>query len=137
MKHLGLAAPEQHQYLHHHVHFTSDHLSRMTDEQLDRAEAAYTVIVALEQEVAAAEAQRASFGTRPTEQPRYSSHAARPTERHMMPAGLVAQAGGFGNPILNTPSSTMSTSRLTLCRHVRHTADEHRGALGQTDQAQD
>ena len=36
----------------------------LTDEQLDRAEAAYTVIVALEQEVAAAEAQRASFGAR-------------------------------------------------------------------------
>ena len=54
MKHLGLAAPEQHQYLHHHVHFTPDHLSRMTDEQLDRAEAAYTVIVTLEQKVAAA-----------------------------------------------------------------------------------
>ena len=36
----------------------------MTDEQLDRAKAAYTVIVALEQEVAADEAQRASFGAR-------------------------------------------------------------------------
>ena len=60
MKHLGLAAPEQHQ----HVHFTPEQLSRMTDDQLDRAEAAYTVIVALEQEVAAAEAQRASFGAR-------------------------------------------------------------------------
>ena len=36
----------------------------MTDEQLDRAEAAYTEIVALEQEVAAAEAPRASFGAR-------------------------------------------------------------------------
>ena len=40
----------------------------MTDEQLDRAKAAYTVIVALEQEVAADEAQRMSFGARPTEQ---------------------------------------------------------------------
>ena len=55
MKHLGLAAPEQHQHLHHHVHFTPDQLSRMTDEQFDRAEAAYIEIVALEQEVAAAE----------------------------------------------------------------------------------
>ena len=36
----------------------------MTDEQLDRTEAAYAEIVALEQEVAAAEAQRASFGAR-------------------------------------------------------------------------
>ena len=55
MKHLGLAAPEQHQHLHHHVYFTPDQLSRMTDEQSDRAEAAYIEIVALEQEVAAAE----------------------------------------------------------------------------------
>ena len=38
-----------------------EQLSRMTDERLDRAEAAYTVIVALEQKVAATEAQRASF----------------------------------------------------------------------------
>ena len=60
MKHLGLAAPEQRQHLHQHVHFTPEQLSRMTDEQLDRAEAAYTVIVALEQEVAADEAQRVS-----------------------------------------------------------------------------
>jgi len=62
MKHLGLAAPEQHQHLHQHVHFTREQLNRMTDEQLDRTEAAYAEIVALEQEVAAAEAQRASFG---------------------------------------------------------------------------
>jgi hypothetical protein len=46
---------------------TPEQLNRMTDEQLDRAKAAYTVIVALEQEVAADEAQRASFGARPTE----------------------------------------------------------------------
>ena len=67
MKHLGLASPEQHQHLHQHVHFTPEQLSRLTDEQLDRAEAAYADIVALEQEVAAAEAQRARFGARPTE----------------------------------------------------------------------
>ena len=60
MKHLGLAAPEQHQ----HVHFTREQLNWMTDEQLDRTEAAYAEIVALEQEVAAAEAQRASFSAR-------------------------------------------------------------------------
>ena len=36
-----------------HVHFTS----RLTNDQFDRAEAAYTVIVALERDVAAAEAQ--------------------------------------------------------------------------------
>ena len=53
MKHLGLAAPEQHQHVHQHVHFTPEQLNRMTDEQLDRTEAAYTVIAALEQEVAA------------------------------------------------------------------------------------
>ena len=27
MKHLGLAAPEQHQHLHHHVHFTPEQLN--------------------------------------------------------------------------------------------------------------
>ena len=67
MKHLGLAAPEQHQHVHQHVHFTPEQLNRMTDEQLDRTEAAYTVSVTLEQEGAAAEAQRANFGARPTE----------------------------------------------------------------------
>ena len=42
MKHLGLAASEQHQHVHQHVHFTPEQLNRMTDDQLDRAEAAYT-----------------------------------------------------------------------------------------------
>ena len=50
MKHLGLAAPEQHQ----HLHFTPKQLSRKKDEQLDRAEAGYAVIIALEQEIATA-----------------------------------------------------------------------------------
>jgi len=59
MKHLGLAAPEQHQHVHQHVHFTPEQLNRMTDEQLDRTEAAYTMLVALEQEVASDDAQRA------------------------------------------------------------------------------
>ena len=59
MKHLGLAAPEQHQHVHQHVHFTPEQLNRMTDEQLDRTEAAYTMLVALEEEVAADDAQRA------------------------------------------------------------------------------
>ena len=67
MKHLGLAAPEQHQHLHQHVHFTREQLNRMTDGQLDRVEAAYGEIVALEQEVAAAEAQRARFSARAAE----------------------------------------------------------------------
>ena len=64
MKHLGLAAPEQHQHIHQHVHFTPEQLNRMTDEQLDRTEAAYTTIAALEQEVAADDAQRARFSAR-------------------------------------------------------------------------
>ena len=64
MKHLGLAASEQHQHVHQHVHFTPEQLNRMTDEQLDRTEAAYTVIAALEQEVASDEAQRARFSAR-------------------------------------------------------------------------
>ena len=64
MKHLGLAAPEQHQHLHQHVHFTPEQLNRMTDKQLDRTGAAYAEIVALGQEVAAAEAQRVSFSAR-------------------------------------------------------------------------
>ena len=59
MKHLDLAAPEQHQYVHQHVHFTPEQLKWMTDEQLDRTEAAYTMLVALEQEVASDDAQRA------------------------------------------------------------------------------
>jgi len=42
--------------------FQPEQLSRITDERLDRAEAAYTVIVALEQKVEATEARRASFG---------------------------------------------------------------------------
>ena len=59
MKHLGLTAPEQHQHVHQRVHFTPEQLNRMTDEQLDRTEAAYTMLVALEQEVASDDAQRA------------------------------------------------------------------------------
>jgi len=64
MKHLGLAAPEQHQHVHQHVRFTPEQLNRMSDDQLDRAEAAYTTLASLEQEVAADEARRASFGAR-------------------------------------------------------------------------
>ena len=64
MKYLGLAAPEQHQHVRQYVHFTPEQLNRMTDEQLDRTEGAYTVIVALEQEVASDEAQRARFSAR-------------------------------------------------------------------------
>ncbi len=64
MRHLGLAAPKQHQHVHQHVHLTPEQLKRMTDEQLDRTEAAYTTIAALEQEVAADDAQRARFRAR-------------------------------------------------------------------------
>ena len=42
MKPLGLAAPETHQHVHQHVHFTPKQFQRMTDDQLDLAEAAYT-----------------------------------------------------------------------------------------------
>ena len=52
----------------------------MTDDQLDWAEAAYTVIVALEQEVAAAEAQRVGFGARQNTPPDFA-HTARTTPR--------------------------------------------------------
>ena len=64
MKHLGLAAPEQHQHVHQHVRFTPEQLNRMSDDQLDRAETAYTTLASLEQEVAADEARRTSFGAR-------------------------------------------------------------------------
>ena len=58
------AQTEQHQHVHQHVHFTPEQLNRMTDDQLNRAEAAYTTLVALEQEVAADDAQRARFSAR-------------------------------------------------------------------------
>ena len=45
-----------------------------------------------------------------------------------MPSGLVDQTGDSGNPLLNTPPSTTSTSRLTLCWHSGHVAVEHLGA---------
>ena len=64
MKHLGLAAPETHQHVHQHVHFTPEQFERMSDNQLDRAEAAYKTLASLEREVAADEARRASFGAR-------------------------------------------------------------------------
>ena len=78
MKHLGLADPEQHQHVHQHVHFTPEQLNRMTDEELDRAEAAYTTLVALEQEVAAGAAQRARFSARAADST--SGAAAHPRE---------------------------------------------------------
>jgi len=78
MKHLGLAAPEQHQHVHRYVHFTPEQLNRMTDEQFDRTEAAATVIAALEQEVASDEAQRARFSARAADST--SGAAAHPRE---------------------------------------------------------
>ena len=69
MKHLGLAAPETQQHIHQHVYFTPDQLQRMTDDQLDRVEAASGMLVTLEQEVKADEARRASFGARPLDGP--------------------------------------------------------------------
>ena len=61
---LELAAPETQQHIHQHVYFTSDQLQRMTDDQLDRVEAASGMLVTLEQEVNADEARRARFGAR-------------------------------------------------------------------------
>ena len=72
------AQTEQHQHVHQHVHFTPEQLNRMTDEQLNRAEAAYTSIAALEQEVAADEAQRARFSARAADST--SGAAAHPRE---------------------------------------------------------
>ena len=69
MKHLGLAAPETQQHIHQHVYFTTDQLQRMTDDQLDRVEAASGMLVTLEQEVKADESRRASFGARPLDGP--------------------------------------------------------------------
>ena len=46
------------------MHFTPEQLNPMTDEQLDWVDAAYAEIVALGQDVAAAEPQRASFAPR-------------------------------------------------------------------------
>jgi len=59
------AAPETHQHIHQHVHFTMEQLQRMTDDQLNRTEAAYAALATIEKEVAADEARRASFGSRP------------------------------------------------------------------------
>ena len=62
MKHLGLSAPETHQHIHQHVHFTTEQFQRITDDQLDNAEAADTTLATLERDVAADEHCRASFG---------------------------------------------------------------------------
>ena len=64
MKHLGLAAPEPPQHVHQHVHFTPEQLNRMSDDQLERSEAAYKTLATIEKEVAADEARRASFSAR-------------------------------------------------------------------------
>ncbi|HIM14662.1 MAG TPA: hypothetical protein EYM31_02735 [Acidobacteria bacterium] len=58
------AAPETHQHIHQHVHFTMEQLERMTDDQLNRTEAAYTALATIEKEVAADEARRVSFSAR-------------------------------------------------------------------------
>ena len=64
MKHLGLAAPETDQHVHQQVLSTPEQFQQMTDDQLDRAEAAYTALATLKREVAADERCRASFGAR-------------------------------------------------------------------------
>ena len=97
MKHLGLAAPEQH--LHHHVHFTPEQLNRMTDEQLDRAEAAYAVSVALEQEVAADQAQRASvMSAQPVIQSRHGQPPHKKSSQ--VPISATSRRRRFSDPLL-------------------------------------
>ena len=56
MKHLGLAAPEQHQ--HQHAHFTPDQLRRMTDDQLQQAQDACAVLVGIERGLEQAQSRR-------------------------------------------------------------------------------
>ena len=58
MKHLWLAAPEQHQHLHQHVHFTPDQLRRMTDDQLQQAQDAYAVLAGIERGLEQAHSRR-------------------------------------------------------------------------------
>ena len=58
MKHLGLAAPEQHQHLHQHLHFTPDQLRRMTDDQLQQAQDAYAVLAGIERGLEQAQSRR-------------------------------------------------------------------------------
>ena len=58
MKHLGLAAPEQHQHLHQHLHFTPDQLRRMTDDQLQQAQDAYAVLAGIERGLEQAHSRR-------------------------------------------------------------------------------
>ena len=83
MKHLGLAAPEQHQHVHQHVHFTPEQWKRMTDNQLERTETAYITIADLEQEVPADEAQRARFSARAADSTSWV--AAHPREAEALP----------------------------------------------------
>ena len=49
-----------------------------------------------------------------------------PPQRSSPWRSTYSSAGGSGNPIMNTPSSTTSTSRLTLCWHSGQVAVEHR-----------
>ena len=58
LKHLGLAAPEQHQHLHQHLHFTPDQLRRMTDDQLQQAQDAYAVLAGIERGLEQAHSRR-------------------------------------------------------------------------------
>jgi hypothetical protein len=74
------------------VHFTPEQLNRMTDDQLDRAEAAYTTLVALEQEVASrlTPSGRASVRgpqTAPGEPTRSRPVTPSPSALHPVPAG--------------------------------------------------
>ena len=72
MKHLGLAAPEQHQHLHQHVHFTPDQLRRMTDDQLQQAQDAYAVLAGIERGLEQAHSHRVAALARSSDTVSYS-----------------------------------------------------------------
>ena len=69
MKRRGLAAPEQHQHVHGHLHFSQAKCRRMTDDPLNRGQAACTILAAIERERESADAKRARFRARPADEP--------------------------------------------------------------------
>ena len=48
MKHLGLAASEQHKLMHQHLHFTPEQLSSMTDDQVQHAHDVWVSLAGIE-----------------------------------------------------------------------------------------
>ena len=83
MKHLGLAAPEQHQHLHQHVHFTPDQLRRMTDDQLQQAQDAYAVLAGIERGLEQAQSRRMTALARSRDTtPHYLLSSIPPADNH-------------------------------------------------------